>query len=82
MAREPKNPDRNFSADGDPEENLEGLRNALDHSEPALPFDETAKERIGKVISGAALKTKRRSQHKLATVSGMWIFPSRSPSGV
>ena len=59
MAREPKNPDRNFSADGDPEETLEGLRNALDHSEPAMPFDEVAKARIGKVISGAVLKTKR-----------------------
>ena len=56
MAREPKNPDRNFSADGDPEETLEDLRNALDHSEPAMPFDEVAKARIGKVISGAVLK--------------------------
>ena len=60
MAREPQNPDRNFSADGEPEENLEGLKNALDHSEPALPFSEAAKARIGKVISGAV----RRSQQK------------------
>jgi hypothetical protein len=67
MAREPKNPDRNFSADGDPEETLEGLRNALDHNEPAMPFDEVAKARIGKVISGAVLKdsaTERRSRQK------------------
>jgi hypothetical protein len=59
MAREPQKPDRNFAADSDPEENLEGLRNALDHSEPALPFNEAAKLRIGKVISGAVRKTKR-----------------------
>ena len=64
MAREPQNPDRNFSADGDPEENLEGLKNALDHTEPALPFNEAAKLRIGKVISGAVRRTKRRSQQK------------------
>ena len=55
MAREPQNPDRNFSA----EENLEGLRNAIDRSEPAVPFNDHAKIRIGKVISGAVLKTKR-----------------------
>ena len=64
MAREPQNPDRNFSADGEPEKNLEGLRNALDHSEPALPFNEAAKIRIGKVISGAVLRTQRRSPKK------------------
>ena len=59
MAREPQNPDRNFSANGGPEENLEGLRNAIDRSEPAVLFNEHAKIRIGKVISGAVLKTKR-----------------------
>jgi hypothetical protein len=64
MAREPKNPERNLDADGDPEENLEGLRNALDASEPALPFNEAAKFRIGEVISGAVLKTRRRSRKK------------------
>jgi hypothetical protein len=64
MPREPQNPDRSFSADGDPDENLEDLRYALDHSEPALPFNEAAKVRIGKVISGAVLKTKRRTQQK------------------
>ena len=62
MARELQNPDRNFSTDGEPEENLEGLRDALYHSEPALPFDEAARLRIGQVISGTVLRIKRRSQ--------------------
>ena len=60
MAREPETPDRNFFANGGPEENLEGLRNAIDRSEPAVPFNGYAKIRIGKVISGAVLKTKRQ----------------------
>ena len=59
MAREPQNPDRNFSANGGTEENPQDLRNALDRSEPAVPFNEHAKIRIGKVISAAVLKTKR-----------------------
>ena len=62
MARALENPDRDFSADGDAEQNFEGLRYALNHSEPALPFNEAAKVRIGKVISDALLKTKRRSR--------------------
>jgi predicted lipid carrier protein YhbT len=63
MARKPQDPDRNLSA-GDPEENLEGLKNALDHSEPALPYNEAAKLRIGKVISDVVRKTQRRSPRK------------------
>ena len=55
MARALDNPDRNFSADGAPEENLARLKDALGHSEPALPFNEAAKVRIGKVISDAVL---------------------------
>ena len=55
MARELQNPDRNFSADGDPKEKLDGLRDVLDHGEPALPFNEAAKVRIGKAISDAVL---------------------------
>ena len=55
MARAPQNPDRNFSANGDAEENFEGLRDALDHREPALPFNEAALVRIGKVIGDAVL---------------------------
>ena len=64
MAREPQKPNRNLAADSDPEENLESLRDALEHGEPALPFNEAAKLRIGKVISGAVRKTKRRSPKK------------------
>ena len=37
------------------------LRNAIDRSEPAVPFNDYAKIRIGKVISGAVLKTKRHA---------------------
>jgi hypothetical protein len=55
MARVRDNPDRNFSADGEAEENFEGLRDALDLSQPALPFNEAAKIRIGKVIGDAVL---------------------------
>ena len=64
MARTPENPDRNFSADGEAEDNFESLRRALDHSEPALPFNEAAKVRFGKIISGARVNTKRQSHGK------------------
>jgi len=59
MARTPENPDRNFSADGDAEDDFESLRRMLDRSEPALPFNEAAKVRFGKIISGALRNTKR-----------------------
>ena len=62
MARAPENPDRNFSADGDAENNFESLRRMLDRSEPALPFNEAAKVRFGKIISGALLKTRHHEQ--------------------
>jgi hypothetical protein len=55
MARSLENPDRNFSADGNADETLEALRDALHHTEPALPFNEAAKVRIGKVIGDAVL---------------------------
>lgn len=55
MARAPQNPDRNFSADGDADESLESLRTALDFSKPALPYNEAAQVRIGKVIGDAVL---------------------------
>ena len=61
MARAPENPDRNFSANGEAEEIFEDLRDALGRSEPALPFNEAAKVRIGKVISEALHKIKRRA---------------------
>jgi len=54
MAHARENPDRNFSADGE-EANLDGLRDVIDHSKPALPFNEAAKVRIGKMISDAVL---------------------------
>jgi hypothetical protein len=60
MARSLDNPDRNFSASGDPDEELEALRHAL-HSEPALPFNEAAKVRIGKIISNAVLPARIRA---------------------
>ena len=61
MARAPQNPDRNVSADGDSDETLEGLRDALDHTEPALPFNEAAKARFGKVIGDAVLPSRLRA---------------------
>ena len=55
MAHARENPDRNFSADGEAEANLDGLRDVIDHSKPALPFNEAAKVRFGKVIGDAVL---------------------------
>ena len=63
MARAGENPDRNFSANGEAEEDFEGLRDlraALDFSEPALPYNEAAQVRIGKVISNAVLPSRIR----------------------
>jgi len=59
MVPAPQNPDRNFSADGEAED-FQGLRRALD-SDPALPFNEAAKFRFGKVISGAVLPSRLRT---------------------
>ena len=61
MTRSLENPDRNFFADGDADEILAALKHALHHTEPASPFSEADKIRIGKIISGAMLKTKRQS---------------------
>ena len=55
MARARDNPDRNVSADADAAKSFEGLRNALDVGQPALPFNEAAKARIGKLIGDAVL---------------------------
>lgn len=49
-----QNPDRNFSADGEAED-LAGLKRAFAEGEPALPYNEAAKLRIGKVITDAVL---------------------------
>ena len=61
MARAIENPDRNFSANGDPEDSFESLRYALHNSEPALPYNEASRTRIGKVISDAVLPSRIRA---------------------
>ena len=60
MARAPNNPDRNFSANGDVED-FEGLRRALGDTQPALPFNEAARTRIGKLIADAVLPSRVRA---------------------
>jgi hypothetical protein len=54
MARALENPDRNFSADGDAE-GFRKLKRWLAESDPALPYNEAAKFRIGKAIGDAVL---------------------------
>ena len=64
MARALESPDRHFSANGEAEEDFEGLRDlrtAIDFSKPALPFNEAAQVRIGKVISDAILPSRVRA---------------------
>jgi hypothetical protein len=51
MARALENPDRNFSTNGDAAEDFQGLRYALEHDPPALPYNDAAKARIGKMIA-------------------------------
>lgn len=59
-----ENPDRNFSADGDAED-VDGLKRALAESEPAMPYNEAARRRIGKAIADAILPSclRRPSRH-------------------
>ena len=54
MARALENPDRNFSADGE-REGFEFLKRWITESDPALPYNEAAKARIGKAIGDAVL---------------------------
>jgi len=54
MARALENPDRNFSADRD-REGFESLMRWIAESDPALPYNEAAKFRIGKAIGDAVL---------------------------
>ena len=64
MARSIENPDRNFSSNGEAEEDFESLRDlrtAIDFSKPALPFNEAAQVRFGKVISDAVLPSRVRA---------------------
>jgi hypothetical protein len=61
MARAPENTDRNFSANGDPEE-FERLKKEVEQSSPALPFNEAAQTRFGKLISAAASMRAKRTR--------------------
>ena len=54
MARALENPDRNFSADGE-RDCFEFLKRWILQSEPALPYNEAAKARIGRAIGDAVL---------------------------
>lgn len=59
MIRALENPDRNFSADGE-REGFELLKRWIAESQPALPYNEAAKSRIGKVIGDAVLPSRIR----------------------
>ncbi len=61
MARSLDNADRNFFTNGDSEDSLESLRGVFANSEPALPYNEASKTRIGKVISNAVLPSRIRA---------------------
>jgi hypothetical protein len=61
MARSPKTPDRALFPEGRPDESFKDLRDALDLSKPALPFNEAAKARIGKAIGDAVLPSRIRA---------------------
>jgi len=54
MARALENPGRNFSADGE-RDCFEFLKRWILQSEPALPYNEAAKARIGRAIGDAVL---------------------------
>jgi hypothetical protein len=73
MARAPQNPDRNFSADGDPL-SFEGMKRWLAQSKPALPYNEAARLRIGKVITEVILPSNlRRPVRYLSTGKRAWL---------
>jgi hypothetical protein len=62
MARTPQNPDRNFSASGDPEE-PEDHRPA-DKRDNIPAYEDAALRRSGEVISSAALNAKKRQRRR------------------
>jgi hypothetical protein len=64
MPRALENPDRNFSADGE-REGFEFLKRWIAESKPALPYNEAAKARIGKVIGNAVLPSRIRKPLRL-----------------
>jgi hypothetical protein len=73
MARTLGNPDRNFSTEGDPE-GFDGLKRWLGESEPALPYNEAAKFRIGKAITDAILPScVRLPVRYLSTGKRAWL---------
>ena len=49
-----ENPDRNFSIDSE-REGFEFLKRWIAESQPALPYNEAAKSRIGKAIGDSVL---------------------------
>jgi hypothetical protein len=61
MARTLANPDRNPSATRAGEDSFENLRSELARSGPALPYNEAAKARIGKLIADAVLPSRIRA---------------------
>ena len=73
MARALENPGRNFSADGE-RDCFEFLKRWILQSEPALPYNEAAKARIGKIISDAVLPSRVR-----APVRRVGVKHPRSP---
>ncbi len=65
MARSLDNADRNFSTNDDPEDSLESLRGVFANNEPALPYNEASKVRIGRLISNAVLPSRLRTPLRL-----------------
>ena len=61
MVRALEDPNWKFSASGDHRDSFESLRYALASSEPALPYNEASRARIGKIISDAVLPSRIRS---------------------
>jgi hypothetical protein len=57
MLRSIDNPDRNFSADDVDKSEAETLRRLLENSEVADLLDRAVRERIGRVIAWAAVRS-------------------------
>jgi hypothetical protein len=71
MARALENSDRNFSADGE-RDGFEFLKRWIAESEPALPYNEAAKARIGKAIGDAVLPSRVHPVRYLSTGKRAW----------
>ncbi len=73
MPRALENPDRNFSTQGEPE-GFKFLKRWIAESEPALPYNEAAKFRIGKAIGDAIfLPCVRAPVRYLSTGKRAWL---------